>query len=176
MWANIGRQSKARLAAIHSGCFYWHIRRFSKMSFYEPFSIFYATLTLWAYGFYTLSWPHEDGSKDDRSNTATGVDDEASDDSCYWQPTFIYLDRPNDDEMVQLFVRSGRPAAIISGVGDLCGYDGPLRVLREGMRLLEISSRCWGRTREYLDVLVALEGLTRSRRVHRNAASATQGR
>lgn len=94
MWANPGRQSKARLAAIHSGCFYWHIRRFSRMSFYEPLSIFYATLTLWAYGFYSLSRPHENDSKDNRSNTTTGVDDEASDNSCYWQPTFIYLDRP----------------------------------------------------------------------------------
>jgi len=43
-------QHKARLAMIHAGVLFWHVRRFSADAFYEPSSVFLATLALWAYG------------------------------------------------------------------------------------------------------------------------------
>lgn len=84
----------------------------------------------------------------------------------YPAPSFIRLDRPNDDEMVQLFVQSGRPSAMtayISNVGDVCGTNGPLRMLREGRHLLEQVSRCWVRNPEYVFMLLGLEQATLSR-------------
>ncbi|KAI9148296.1 Non-reducing end beta-L-arabinofuranosidase [Paramyrothecium foliicola] len=76
------------------------------------------------------------------------------------QPTFIRLDRPNDDEMVQLFVRTGRPSnmqAHISSVGDVYAPRGPARILREGRRILETVSMAWGRDPERSCMLRALE-------------------
>jgi hypothetical protein len=43
-------QHKARLAMIHAGVLFWHVRRFSTDAFYEPSSVLLATLALWAYG------------------------------------------------------------------------------------------------------------------------------
>ncbi|KAF4963478.1 hypothetical protein FSARC_8527 [Fusarium sarcochroum] len=71
-------------------------------------------------------------------------------------PTFIRLDRPNDDEMVQLFVRTGVLKAYISGVGDIYASTAPPKILQEGRRILESVSLAWGRSREYLDLLQAL--------------------
>jgi hypothetical protein len=79
------------------------------------------------------------------------------------EPTFIRLDRPNDDEMVQLFVRSGRPSAMrahITGVGDICSPQGPVKVLREGRKILESVSSAWGRTQDYISLLEAVEMAT----------------
>lgn len=79
------------------------------------------------------------------------------------EPTFIRLDRPNDDEMVQLFVRSGKPSvmrAYITGVGDICSPKGPTRILAEGRRILNAVSIAWGRTREYVSILEAIEKAT----------------
>ncbi|KAH6974520.1 hypothetical protein BKA56DRAFT_675945 [Ilyonectria sp. MPI-CAGE-AT-0026] len=41
---------KARLAIIHAGAVLWHTRRYSAASFIEPYTIFLATLILWAFG------------------------------------------------------------------------------------------------------------------------------
>ena len=79
------------------------------------------------------------------------------------EPTFIRLDRPNDDEMVQLFVRSGKPSVMrahITGVGDICSPKGPTRILREGRKILNAISIAWGRTREYVSILEAVEKAT----------------
>jgi hypothetical protein len=45
-------QHKARLAMIHAGSVFWHIRRYSTNSFYEPIAIYLASIALWAYGSY----------------------------------------------------------------------------------------------------------------------------
>ena len=76
------------------------------------------------------------------------------------EPTFIRLDRPNDDEMVQLFVRSGRPSvmrAYITGVGNVCSPQGPVMILREGRKVLSAVSSAWGRTQEHVLLLTAIE-------------------
>ncbi|KAK1704791.1 hypothetical protein CaCOL14_006759 [Colletotrichum acutatum] len=41
---------KARLAVIHAGAILWHVRRFSSHPIVEPFAVFLAALTLWAFG------------------------------------------------------------------------------------------------------------------------------
>ncbi|KAJ2903331.1 hypothetical protein MKZ38_010082 [Zalerion maritima] len=203
-------EHKARLAMIHCGCLFWHVRRYSTMGFYEPLSVFLATLALWAYSSYTLrDVPKPDGCRNSteasdqeasRSGSisreespgrqAGGAQFSATPDSPSGQPvgggiipsvpillspmapendleshhpTFIRLDRPNDDEMVQLFVRSGRPSkmrAHVAGVGDICSPQGPARILRQGIKLLQGVSMSWGRTREYARVLKAVEDIT----------------
>ncbi|KAF5634250.1 zinc finger zas1 [Fusarium sp. NRRL 52700] len=123
--------SKARLAALHCGCFLWHVRRYAKMTFYEPPCVFWATLTLWAYSVFCS----KSRRPDPRSGSATRqISPDRSDDE---NPTFIRLDRPNDDEMVQLFVRTGVLKAYISGVGDIYSATAPKRILKEGKRVLE---------------------------------------
>ncbi|KAM0263258.1 hypothetical protein ACHAPA_008872 [Fusarium lateritium] len=138
--------SKARLAALHCGCFLWHVRRYAKMSFYEPPCVFWATLTLWAYSVYCSK--RKPPGDIPRQTSSDQSDDE--------NPTFIRLDRPNDDEMVQLFVRTGVSKAYISGVGDIYAEAAPRKMLKEGKRVLESVSLAWGRNVEYLSLLEAL--------------------
>ena len=50
---------------------------------------------------------------------------------------FIQLDRPCDDELVQTFVLHGNQmTGYMSRIGDICGIDGPQKVLREGANFL----------------------------------------
>lgn len=162
-------QHKARLAMIHAGAVYWHVRRFSKAAFYEPTAVFLATLAMWAYASYTalLSNPYPATRTDSRSgsdspspaslNTFFTASSDLSDDLLdHPLPTFIRLDRPNDDEMVQLFVRNGHPSrmkAHVSGVGNLLSPQGPERVLREGCKILSRMTLTWGSAAEYLRIL-----------------------
>ncbi|KAF7563942.1 hypothetical protein G7046_g195 [Stylonectria norvegica] len=177
-------ESKARLAALHSGCLFWHIRRYSASAFYEPHSVFLATLSLWAYSHYASRTgthsgrdrsgstsrqgsPHNDelsSTEVPRGETNIGPSNKFMAESSPYtsgsEPTFIRLDRPNDDEMVQQFVRSGGPSSMrahISGVGDIYAAGGSARILREGGKILQTVSQSWGRTRDYIDSLEALE-------------------
>lgn len=168
---------------MHSGCFFWHIRRYSRAAFYEPIAIFYATLALWAYGFYTPRTTAGPSERANQSNSCLSNQEEPDNSEGGGSisdaeslptsasrlplerrdPVFIYLDRPNDDEMVQLFVGSGQPAnitALLSGVGDLCGPEGPTRMLREGRALLTAASKSWSSGLRYVDILLALEKST----------------
>ncbi|KAI5459576.1 hypothetical protein BGZ63DRAFT_254791 [Mariannaea sp. PMI_226] len=84
----------------------------------------------------------------------------AMSESSYPIPTSIQIDRPCDDEMVQLFVRSGRPSvmrAYITGVGDILGPKAPGAILSEGKKILCAVSAAWGRTTESVALLEALE-------------------
>ena len=45
-------QHKARLAMIHAGSVFWHVRRYSSTSFYEPFAVYLASVVLWTYASY----------------------------------------------------------------------------------------------------------------------------
>ncbi|KPM44830.1 hypothetical protein AK830_g1695 [Neonectria ditissima] len=180
-------ESKARLAAVHCGCLYWHVRRYSTLAFYEPSSVFLATLTLWAYSYYAsraspIVRPDRSDDEHVRSGSPSrqssplanapasrpeagigersNLDLEESPHMPGSDPTFIRLDRPNDDEMVQHFVRCGRPSnmrAYITGVGDICVAKGPTRILREGRKILEGVSLAWGRTKESVAILRGLE-------------------
>ena len=48
-WAHQDRY-KARLAIIHAGALFWHVRRYASCSFMEPFGVFLSALVLWAFG------------------------------------------------------------------------------------------------------------------------------
>ncbi|KEF58494.1 uncharacterized protein A1O9_06420 [Exophiala aquamarina CBS 119918] len=45
-------QHKARLAMVHAGSVFWYVRRYYSASFYEPISVYLASLVLWTYGSY----------------------------------------------------------------------------------------------------------------------------
>jgi hypothetical protein len=140
-------QYKARLAMIHAGVLFWHVRRYSTDGFYEPSSVFLGTLALWAYGTFAqnTSGPTSDGQ-------SPQIDEDA--DSPF--PTSMSLDRPADDELVQLFVkRGGLMRANITGVGNLCSAKGPGRVLVEGRKLL-VGLKCWGYSRRAVRTLALL--------------------
>lgn len=211
-------QHKARLAMIHAGSVFWHVRRHSNHSFYEPLAVYLASLLLWTYASYksaalerdTVDASRQDGSHgnpkppdnfdanfqgtfadpaaqsptnsrpgsqsspphrhertDEHHQMPThGIADNTPDDNLSdsassvedKEPSFIHLDRPCDDEMVQYFVRNGdNMAGYISNVGDIC--KAPHRVLIEGSKLLRTKLSCWGVSREYYDILVRLAGI-----------------
>jgi hypothetical protein len=168
-------EHKARLAVLHAGSLFWHARRYSITAFYEPAAVFLATLVLWAYSSYTaLASRIESHVQDNspiratdhslndqsqlplqRSDSPTSSMIQSASDS-----TFILLDRPNDDEMVQLFVRAGHPSrmrAYMAGVGNLCSANGPIKICSEGKRVIEGTGSVWGCTAEYIRVLTSLE-------------------
>ncbi|KAL7915557.1 C2H2 transcription factor-like protein [Trichoderma velutinum] len=133
-WA-VEDQYKARLAMIHAGVSFWHVRRYSVDGFYEPSAVFLATLAMWAYGTFA---PHTSRPVEDSHSPQSDEDAESP------FPTSMQLDRPADDELVQLFVkRGGTIRANVTGVGNLCSPKGPSRVLLEGRKLL-MDLNCWG--------------------------------
>jgi hypothetical protein len=53
------------------------------------------------------------------------------------EPSFLHLDRPLDDELVQTYVRMGhKMSAYIANVGSLEHEAAPMRIAREGISLL----------------------------------------
>lgn len=142
-WA-LEDQHKARLAMIHSGVLFWHVRRYSADAFYEPSSVFLATLAMWAYGTFAAHTSKEGESPQDDADASSLF------------PTLMQLDRPSDDELVQLYVKKGaNMRAIITGVGNLCSTRGPVRVLVEGGKLLQGLKR-WRHNRSLLKTLRVL--------------------
>ncbi|EOD49771.1 putative c2h2 transcription protein [Neofusicoccum parvum UCRNP2] len=195
-------QHKARLAMIHAGALYWHARRFSKAAWYEPSAVYLATLAMWAYASYTAlatkaagqqhhhhhrhrpsssrsgspSPSPPDGISPSTTTTTTAASAPDSLLGAADDPTFIRLDRPNDDEMVQLYVRNGHPSrmkANVTGVGNLASPMGPERVLREGCRMLAPMALTWGVAHEYVRILSAMAEVVAS--VRERAAVARVG-
>lgn len=157
-------QYKARLAMIHAGVLFWHIRRFSANGFYEPSSVGLTVLALWAFSAFsdrskrreecnTVRSEHVDSAGDERGSVET---EEATCD-------IILIDRPTDDELVQQFVRHGNTMrANMNGVGDLYGARAPEKVLTEGRKLLATSS-VWGSRDRWMRILDKLATVSRQR-------------
>lgn len=148
-------QFKARLALVHCGVLFWHIRRYSADAFYEPTSVFLATLVVWAYGSFcppqqfviSSGASEQDRSRDDDAEWTSDIDD---------IPSSIRLDRPTDDELVQIFIKRGRSmSATVNGVGNITAKSGPFRMLREGCKLLNTLDK-WPIRRRYLQTLTRL--------------------
>jgi hypothetical protein len=164
-WA-INHQYKARLAAIHAGVAFWHVRRYSTDAYHEGPSIALAALTLWAFGTYARKQPPtvrqgvETPSVGVRNNHPASLDeDDDYDDleSC----NIILLDRPTDDELVQQFIKNGdRMEAHISGVGDLYAPQSPRLVLKQACKLLRQSEKCWGIASRWIRLLEQLAELS----------------
>ncbi|KAH7073795.1 hypothetical protein BKA63DRAFT_40654 [Paraphoma chrysanthemicola] len=119
---------KARLSIIHCGALFWHVRRYSYDSILEPFAIYIATLILWAFCL-SMQLPE----------VVEAVDQDGEE---IPEPSFLHLDRPLDDELVQTFVRAGhKVAAFISKVGNIRDPSAPRKVLEEGIVLLSEEAR-----------------------------------
>ncbi|RAL08040.1 FTFMHR domain-containing protein [Aspergillus homomorphus CBS 101889] len=148
-WA-IQDQFKARLAVIHAGALLWHVRRFSTDNVIEPFSVYIATLLLWAYSLSAQSvrvqsnTSHQSGTGNHLpsldqlpDDQALADEDDAATDQSDAEPRLIYLDRPLDDELVQMYIRVGnKVSAQLKGVGDITSDGAPVKILRQGFYLL----------------------------------------
>lgn len=138
-------QYKARLAIIHAGKLLWHIQRYSSNVFHEPVAAFLAILTLWAYGLC-----HPQASPEATGPYARSMRRPST------EPSFVHLDRPCDDDLVQLFVREGQVIrGTITGVGDICSPDGPKRILQAGCAILA-GINSWGISKNLIVILAAL--------------------
>ncbi|KAF2224104.1 hypothetical protein BDZ85DRAFT_97477 [Elsinoe ampelina] len=158
-------EHKARLSMLHVGALLWYVRRFSDNAFYEAKSVYLSILALWAYSTYTAgaSSGHTSGAPGDPTQlpdistdgfSRTNIRNLAASpsQSLVVQVTedeelsFVRLDRPVDDEMAQIWVRTGQPGkmtALISGVGDINARQAPLRILALGQKLLTGYAQTW---------------------------------
>lgn len=151
-WA-IRDQFKARLSVVHAGALLWHVRRFSTDNAIEPFSIYIATLLLWAYGASTSAVssqglttcqkerssqpPYPMQAYQTPCDTTQNENNDAELDDSDDEPRWIRLDRPLDDELVQTYIRIGdRMSAHLKGVGDIGNHGAPMKILKQGLYLL----------------------------------------
>lgn len=147
-------QFKARLALVHCGVLFWHVRRYSTDAFNEPIMVFLATLVVWAYGSLCPPQQQVNGSSQASTDSRPRDDDDWSSD--VQDISSIRLDRPTDDELVQIFIKRGRSMnATIMGVGGITAPNGPRRMLREGCRILNTLDK-WPIRNQHLHVLARL--------------------
>lgn len=167
-------QYKARLAMVHAGVLFWHVRRFSASAFHEPSAIGLATLALWAFASFSprpLADRYTDPSRQEEQHRAhAGWNDLATenndiDDTSENEESqgcnIILLDRPTDDELVQRFVLKGqalRMLANMDGVGNLFGERASRLVLLQGRKLLNTLD--WGDRTRWLILLTGLLDMT----------------
>ncbi|SMR43863.1 unnamed protein product [Zymoseptoria tritici ST99CH_3D1] len=133
-WA-VQHQYKARLAVLHAGSSFWHVRRYAIDAFYEAPTIALCALVLWAFG--TFGQHRSAAAQEGQTATAqnTGEDDAPCE--------IILIDRPTDDELVQQFIHSGDTMRVhMTGVDDLYGPGGPEAALAQGIKVLG-DLRCW---------------------------------
>ncbi|KAF7191034.1 Zinc finger protein [Pseudocercospora fuligena] len=164
-WA-VQHQFKARLAIIHAGVVFWHVRRYSIDGFYESPAVGLAALILWAFG--TYHKPRGRSAPTSSDQTLARAQDqqirERSPESDDAKCEIILLDRPTDDELVQQFIRNGHNMqAHLTGVGDLYAAKGPERALTQGCKLLG-SLRCWGVSDSWLTLLQSLLDVLRKQK------------
>lgn len=144
---------KGRLSLVHAGAIFWYLRRYARGHFYEPFSIYLASLTIWVYGAFLPQVrgnllrikqmnaagkaQRQPESENERPRLSESSSEEDEDDLT---PNNILLDRPCDDEIVQTFVRRGHTMqADMSGATDICLPSSQKFVLQEGIKILKRS-------------------------------------
>ena len=167
-WA-VQHQYKARLACIHAGVTFWHVRRHGIDAFYEAPSVALAALTLWAFSIFAdrqasdkrgkLTSLITNGISTNTMHNANGGpsitnDDNSDDDS--EDGSIILLDHPTDDELVQQFIRDGatmRPH--LGGAGEVFSPRAPPRILALGIKLLR-QQDCWACSAEWIKLLEQL--------------------
>jgi hypothetical protein len=165
-------QYKARLAMIHAGVSFWHVRRFSVNAWYEVDAFAFATLALWAFSAFSegVKKNSRAASKSDAEGRARGDDEGSRSDSEEAVSDIILLDRPMDDELVQQFVRSGdKMNAHMNGVGDLYGARGAEKVLVEGKKILK-SLGGWNCRERWIRVMDRLAKISRARNMDKRPA------
>ncbi|RBR18436.1 hypothetical protein FVER53590_01849 [Fusarium verticillioides] len=167
-WANID-QYKARLSIIHAGALLWHVRRYSSNDFIEPHAIYLATLSIWAYSVFNTPRTESQQQRGEVSRSVPASGDRESQGSVgnneveseeEPDPTFIHLDRPCDDEMVQVYIRLGhKMAGHLHRVGNICSPNAPPKILKEGIRMLSharAKNKEWGIEISYVMGLTSL--------------------
>ena len=181
-------QYKARLAMIHAGVMFWHVRRFGVGGWYEADAVALATLALWAFSAFSESLGavrersravsrsqqeqptqplgNETNNGSGRAPASANIHPQprsasASDDESLCE--IILLDRPTDDELVQQFVRSGdKMKAHMNGIGDIYGPKSPEKVLLEGRKILNGLS-AWGSRDRWVRILERLSTISSGR-------------
>ncbi|KAH8798621.1 hypothetical protein F5884DRAFT_138828 [Xylogone sp. PMI_703] len=164
-------QYKARLAIVHAGAVFWHVRRYSHDSMLEAFTVFLSTLVIWAYA--TSSQADKQQNQDQvnenvdvqlqsspSATTATRsihlADNEPDSDVDF---PFINLDRLCDDELIQTFVLHGRRMmGYMAGIGNICAEGCSYKILREGAKILSCSGTKCGITENHEDMPVPTWG------------------
>jgi hypothetical protein len=147
-------QYKARLAIVHAGAVFWHVRRYSHDSVLEPFAVFLSTLALWAYATSSqaitqqkrqretsslnlmgLNRKHVPGGQLGKQQQAEVREDDSDDEEI--DSPFINLDRLCDDELIQTFVLHGaKMTGYMAGIGNICDEKSSWKILREGAKIL----------------------------------------
>lgn len=141
-------QHKARLAVLHAGATFWHVRHADTSSFTQPLAIFLAAIVLWVYGCHE----YFDGLRRQQCDVDLPTSSR-SQESNIEQPDSMHVDRPFDDELAQFFIRTGQVQLYMHRVGKVCSIDGPSRVLCETKSLLLRRERIWGVSRHYIACL-----------------------
>ncbi|KAL5326159.1 hypothetical protein ACEPPN_007297 [Leptodophora sp. 'Broadleaf-Isolate-01'] len=149
-------QYKARLALVHAGAIFWHVRRYSHDSMLEPFAVLLATLVVWAYATSSQAIDQQQrqglvgtGSsrqiqEDPNSSGSQQPNKEAESDLI--DLPFINLDRLCDDELIQMYVLHGsRMKGYMAGIGDICKEGASVKILREGSKIIACNGTHRGR-------------------------------
>lgn len=165
---------KARLAVIHAGAIFWHVRRFSTDIFIQPTAVFLATITLWTYVtfekvLHDLSMTkcnkhranevgNESWDEIDRDHRENGTIEDSQDNfeegTDPRMPQSMTLDRPMDDELVQYFINHGRVLALpMEGISNILSPQGPSHIVRSGIEILNLSVLVCPSTSRYKNIL-----------------------
>ncbi|KAK4556244.1 hypothetical protein LTR86_006941 [Recurvomyces mirabilis] len=157
IWASQDRY-KARLAVVHAGAVFWHVRRAVTPR---------GETTDLARGdtVQDRQQRHGGGSplqgahvEPDGANHLVGRASNASQRGLWSRmPQRYDIDRPVDDELVQHFVRKGQASVILKaeGVEDLCTAAGARQILLEAVTILRASNSIWPLSENYALTLEA---------------------
>ncbi|KAG4437325.1 hypothetical protein IFR05_007177 [Cadophora sp. M221] len=149
-------QYKARLALVHAGAIFWHVRRYSHDSMLEPFAVLLATLVVWAYATSSQAIEQQQrqglvssGSsrhiQEDTNSSRTQQHIRESETDLIDLP-FINLDRLCDDELIQMYVLHGsRMKGYMAGIGDICKEGATVKILLEGAKIIACNGTHRGR-------------------------------
>ncbi|KAH0288367.1 hypothetical protein KCU62_g5181, partial [Aureobasidium sp. EXF-3399] len=138
---------KSRLAIVHAGAMFWYIRHHGTGNILEPTSLFVASVILWAYGSFV---PLLQASTDENHTVVPRVDIDEQ-----YDPKMIQIDRPCDDELIQIFIRRGNSMQPhMLGVGNICQAGGALGVLKVGAKLIKHRCSAWPISKTYENLLL----------------------
>jgi hypothetical protein len=138
---------KSRLAIVHAGAMFWYIRHHGTGNILEPTSLFVASVILWAYGSFV---PLLQASTDEDHPVISPVDTDEP-----YDPKMIQIDRPCDDELIQIFIRRGNSMQPhMLGVGNICQSGGAHKVLKIGAKLIKNRCSAWPISKTYENLLL----------------------
>jgi len=106
-----------------------------------------SSVILWAYGSFV---PLLQASTDENHTVIPRVDTDEQ-----YDPKMIQIDRPCDDELIQIFIRRGNSMQPhMLGVGNICQAGGALGVLKVGAKLIKHRCSAWPISKTYENLLL----------------------